>query len=229
MSKVYRWSDNSIRDVPEPKDVMPTANMDEFVKEAREKIEELKSQDYYIPKFQIGERVRVVADLGFNLKKHDIVTVKVYYRLPDQVHDKIGFTHNGVLYNEPVYMFESLPESETSKEGLRYNKGKLRWRNFPMFLLRPVVEVGDKAEKREGNDLGKYPTLNFMKGLKVQDTLDCLHRHLDCLIDPNQPDIDPEDGSHHLAKIAWNALVALYYIQNKPEFDDRELKYEEPK
>jgi len=109
----------------------------------------------------------------------------------------------------------------SEKKGLRHNKNKLRWRNFPMFLLRPVVEVGAAAEKIEGNPTGKYETYNFLKGLSVADCMDCLKRHLDAVDDPNQSDIDPEDGKHHLAKVAWNALVALHYIETRPDLDDR--------
>ena len=115
--------------------------------------------------------------------------------------------------------------SDNEPKGLRYNTGKLRWRNFPLFLFRPVVEVGSASELREGNPTGKYPTLNFLKGLKVQDNLDSLQRHLDELLDPSRPDYDAESGQHHLAHIAWNALVALYFIVNRPEFDDRELRH----
>lgn len=90
-----------------------------------------------------------------------------------------------------------------------------------MFLTRPLIEVGAAAEKREGNPIGKYETYNFLKGLSVADTLDCLHRHLDSVIDPTQPDIDKEDNCHHLAKVAWNALVALHFINTRPDLDDR--------
>lgn len=98
--------------------------------------------------------------------------------------------------------------------GKRYNKDKLRWRNFPMFLVRPLIEIGQMGEK-------KYGTYNFLKGLPTSDTLDCLHRHLDSFMDPNQPDIDKESGKSHLAHVAWNALVALYHIKTRPELDDR--------
>ena len=112
-------------------------------------------------------------------------------------------------------------EEKKAKIGSRFNVGKLRWRNVPLFLFRPIVEVGDAAEKRIGNPTGKYPTFNFLKGLTALDTIDCLMRHLDAFMDPNQPDIDPEDGKHHLAKVAWNATVLLYHITTRPELDDR--------
>lgn len=105
--------------------------------------------------------------------------------------------------------------------GERKNANKLRWRNLPMFLIRPMVEVGAKAEKHEGNPEGKYETFNFLKGLRALDTIDSLKRHLDKFEDPTEPDIDEESKCHHLAHIAWNALVLLYMIKTRPELDDR--------
>ncbi len=98
--------------------------------------------------------------------------------------------------------------------GDRFNKGKLRWRNFPMFLMRPLVKIGHKGEE-------KYGTYNFLKGLPLSDTMDSLHRHLDAFMDPNQPDTDEESGQNHLAHVAWNALVAVYHMTVRPELDDR--------
>lgn len=98
--------------------------------------------------------------------------------------------------------------------GERKNNGKLRWRNFPMFLIRPMVEVAHFGET-------KYATFNFLKGLSVLDTMDSMKRHMDKLEDPDQPDVDEESKCHHLAHIAWNALVALYMIKTRPELDDR--------
>jgi hypothetical protein len=99
-------------------------------------------------------------------------------------------------------------------QGNRFNNGKLRWRNFPLFLIRPLVEVGQQGE-------AKYGTYNFLKGLTVNDTLDSLKRHLDKFEDPSQSDIDEETNVNHLASVAWNALVALYMIKTRPDLDDR--------
>lgn len=101
-----------------------------------------------------------------------------------------------------------------SKMGERKNNGKLRWRNMPLFLIRPLIEVGHFGET-------KYKTFNFLKGLSVLDTLDSMKRHMDKFEDPEQPDIDEESQCHHLAHIAWNALVALYMIKTRPDLDDR--------
>lgn len=106
---------------------------------------------------------------------------------------------------------ENRPESQ---KGLRYNSGKLRWRNFPLFLLRPLAEVGQYGET-------KYDAFNFLNGLAINDLMDCMKRHLDAFEDPARPDKDEESGVNHLAHVAWNALVALYYAENNPDLDDR--------
>ena len=100
------------------------------------------------------------------------------------------------------------------KLGKRYNKGKLRWRNVPLFLFRPIIKVGEFGES-------KYDTFNFLKGLPVNDILDSMKRHLDKFEDPEQSDYDEESKCHHLAHVAWNALVAVYVLYSRPELDDR--------
>jgi hypothetical protein len=110
-----------------------------------------------------------------------------------------------------------MSEDKKKPKGERYNSNKLRWRNFPSFLIRPLIEVAHFGET-------KYATFNFLKGLTVLDSLDSLHRHLDQVEDPNLSDIDEESKCHHLAHIAWNALVALYMIKTRPDLDDRYKK-----
>lgn len=101
-----------------------------------------------------------------------------------------------------------------AETGYRFNEGKLRWRNFPMFLMRGLIQVGQMGET-------KYNTYNFMKGLSVSDTLDSLMRHLDAATDPLQPLEDKESSLNHLYHVAWNALVAAWMIENRPDLDDR--------
>lgn len=103
----------------------------------------------------------------------------------------------------------------------RKNSGKLRWRNFPLFLFEPVIEVGASAERHAGNPEGKYDTWNFLKGMKVEAAMDSLKRHLMQAESPFHSEMDPESKCHHLAHVAWNALVALHNIKNHPEMDDR--------
>jgi hypothetical protein len=96
----------------------------------------------------------------------------------------------------------------------RYNEGKLKWHNFPMFLIRPLIQVAHYGA-------GKYATHNFMKGAPISQYLDSLKRHLDSFEDFKQSDNDTESNINHLAHIAWNALVAIYMLENRPELDDR--------
>jgi len=96
----------------------------------------------------------------------------------------------------------------------RKNIGKLRWHNFPMFLIRPLIQVADY-----GAD--KYATFNYLKGAPISQYMDSLKRHLDSFEDPSQADKDSESQINHLAHVAWNALVAIHMLQAKPELDDR--------
>jgi Domain of unknown function (DUF5664) len=109
--------------------------------------------------------------------------------------------------------------------GDRSNRGKARWRNFPLFLVEPLIHVGAAAEKHENNPDGKYTTYNFLKGLKVDDCLDCAKRHLMKTESPDYNDLDdefpPEKQVYHLAQVAWNCLVALHNIKTRPDLDDR--------
>lgn len=98
--------------------------------------------------------------------------------------------------------------------GKRYNEGKLRWRNVPMFLMKPLIEVGQYGEQ-------KYETFNFLKGLPLSDTLDSLKRHLEKFESPYESDIDDESKANHLAHVAWNALVALHVYETRKDLDDR--------
>lgn len=115
---------------------------------------------------------------------------------------------------ELLKLFITSGEKMDNKTGKRFNNGKLRWRNFPKFLVRPLIEVGQFGET-------KYETFNFLRGLTVLDCMDCADRHMDKFIDPSLPDIDGESKCHHLAHVAWNCLVALYMIKTRPELDDR--------
>lgn len=96
----------------------------------------------------------------------------------------------------------------------RKNTNKLRWRNFPRFLIKPLAEVAHYGES-------KYEIFNFLKGGDQLQYLDCIDRHLDAYTDPKQDDLDPESKVSHLAHVAWNALVAIYMLENYPELDSR--------
>lgn len=98
--------------------------------------------------------------------------------------------------------------------GDRKNTNKLRWRNFPLFLIEPLIEVACKGEE-------KYATFNFLKGAYVNDCLDSLKRHLMKLESPYHSDADDESNISHAAHIAWNALVICFMLKHRPDLDDR--------
>ena len=103
----------------------------------------------------------------------------------------------------------------------RKNEGKLRWRNFPLFLLKPLMQVAEYGE-------GKYDMYNYLKGGNQNQYLDCIKRHLEKYESPFEDDNDiidelgqPGSGVNHLAHVAWNALVGIYMLEHFPELDDR--------
>lgn len=101
-----------------------------------------------------------------------------------------------------------------SDTGARYNNGKLRWRNVPMFMFEDIIKVGQFGE-------AKYTTFNFLKGLPMSDTLDSLKRHLNSFESPYESDFDEESKINHLSHVAWNAIVALHMYKHRPDLDDR--------
>jgi hypothetical protein len=100
------------------------------------------------------------------------------------------------------------------KTGLRFNDGKVRWRNVPLFLLEDLMKVGHEGEK-------KYDTFNFLNGMYVNDCLDSAKRHMMKAESPKHSDLDSETKLHHLSHAAWNLIVARYMIENRPDLDDR--------
>lgn len=117
-----------------------------------------------------------------------------------------------------------MKRKKKAKTGDRYNEGKLRWRNVPMFILRPLIQVGSHAELRPGNPHGKYKTFNYLNGLYINDNLDSAKRHIDAFEDPNMSDFDSESGLSHAAHAAWNLLVAEFFRATRPDLDDRYKK-----
>lgn len=101
-----------------------------------------------------------------------------------------------------------------SDQANRDNKGKLRWRNLPLFLFEDLIKVGEMGEK-------KYGTFNFLKGFPINDILDSAKRHLSKFENPYESDLDEESNQSHLLHAAWNLLVAHYTMKYMPEKDDR--------
>lgn len=71
----------------------------------------------------------------------------------------------------------------------------------------------------------KYPPefgeiANWKRGYNWSLSYDALKRHLD-LWWSRQEDYDAEMGVKHVINVAWHALVLAWFIENRPNFDDR--------
>lgn len=92
---------------------------------------------------------------------------------------------------------------------------KLRWRNFPLWLLEDLISVASMGED-------KYGTYDYLEqDYTVNDHLDALKRHLMRYENPEESDFDHESNRLHLYHVAWRALVAAFVHKSKPHLDDR--------
>lgn len=176
-----------------------------------------------MPKFKVGDKIRRIKYDSQTVKIGQIYTVSeiIGSNLRVKELDHIGRISCDSENFELVIEEPSIQINPKENMGIRLNSGKPRWRNFPMFLMEPVIRVGSHAEKRFDNPNGKYETFNFLKGMYVNDCLDSLKRHLMKFESPYESDNDEETQESHLAHIAWNALVALHMLKTRPELDDR--------
>lgn len=93
-------------------------------------------------------------------------------------------------------------ETETVKaHGLRYNDGKLKWSYVHFGALEPMVRVLMFGAQ-------KYEPFNWQKGLKKDEILESMQRHLAKLMDGEQN--DPESGLNHIGHIMCNAMFWSY-------------------
>jgi hypothetical protein len=82
----------------------------------------------------------------------------------------------------------------------------------PLWLLSEVYGRGAR----------KYDDRNWEKGIEFSKLYGALQRHL--LLWWTGEEIDPEDGQHHLASVAWHAFALLELGETHPELDDRPRK-----
>lgn len=98
----------------------------------------------------------------------------------------------------------------------RENQGKIQSRELdPSFLL-AMGEVLTKSRS-------KYDSFNWTKPTQLSTPYESLFRHL--MAFQGGEDIDPDDGCHHMVKVAVNAMFLYYHNTNhKEESDDRFFK-----
>lgn len=91
------------------------------------------------------------------------------------------------------------------EQGLRYNQGRRKWSLVHFESIEPMIEVLEFGAK-------KYAPKNWMKGLKKEEILESMQRHLAKLMDGEEN--DGESGLSHMGHIQCNAMFYNYMIKN---------------
>lgn len=99
--------------------------------------------------------------------------------------------------------------------GDRNNKGKLRWSLVDMKTLEGLVKVLMMGAE-------KYSDFNWQKGLPINEVYESLMRHLVSFMDGE--DNDTESGLSHLDHALCNIYFMKWFMDNKPEMDNRRKK-----
>jgi len=100
----------------------------------------------------------------------------------------------------------------TPTEGRKDDAGKLRFDLIPVEPLRKLAEVYTIGAR-------KYADRNWEKGIQWGRIYAAMQRHAWAFW--NGERLDPVDGQHHLASVAWCALALMEYERTHPELDDR--------
>ena len=96
--------------------------------------------------------------------------------------------------------------------GEKRDKGKLRYDLIPVYPLAEVARVYTIGSKKYGDN-------NWRSGIAYSRIVAALMRHLEAWRAGRS--VDPDDGQHPLASVAWCALTLMEYEITHPEFDDR--------
>jgi len=100
--------------------------------------------------------------------------------------------------------------------GTRYNDGKLKWSYVHFASLEPMVRVLMFGAQ-------KYEPFNWQKGLKKDEILESMQRHLAKLIDGEVN--DPESGLPHIGHIQCNAMFYQYMVNKEPELQGGKVRF----
>lgn len=117
-------------------------------------------------------------------------------------------------YEEFVKAFTPSPAIEHGplmNVGVKHDQGKLSYDLFPKSLAN-VAEVFTIGA-------GKYAPRNWENGLAWGRVFAALMRHAWAWWWGEK--YDPVDKQHHLASVAWCALVLMEFETTHPELDDR--------
>lgn len=96
--------------------------------------------------------------------------------------------------------------------GVKHDAGKLRFDLLPVEPLRELARVYTIGA-------AKYADRNWERGLSWGRVFAAMCRHAFAWWGGER--LDPVDGQHHLASVAWCALALIEYERTHPELDDR--------
>lgn len=97
-------------------------------------------------------------------------------------------------------------------QGVKHDNGKARFDLIPPSPLFQVADVFTRGAQ-------KYAARNWEKGILWGRIFSAMMRHAWNWWRGEK--YDQEDGQHHLASVAWCALVLMEYETTHPELDDR--------
>jgi hypothetical protein len=104
--------------------------------------------------------------------------------------------------------------------GQKFDNGKLLWHLLPVRPMEGLVKTFTIGA-------GKYGENNWRKGIAFSRLFAAMCRHLFAWWRGEK--FDPEDGQHHLASVAWGALVLMELEETHPNLDDRAEPEANPK
>ena len=96
--------------------------------------------------------------------------------------------------------------------GEKRDEGKLRYDLIPVGPLEKLAYVYTIGAEKYGDN-------NWRSGIAYSRIVAALMRHLEAWRAGRT--VDPDDGQHPLASVAWCALTLMEYENTRPEFDDR--------
>lgn len=106
------------------------------------------------------------------------------------------------------------------QEGVKHDGGKARFDLLPPDALLELVAVFTMGA-------GKYGDRNWERGMDWGRIFAAMQRHANAWLGGEER--DPVDGQHHLASVAWCALVLMAYEKRGVGTDDRAKVFLEDK
>jgi hypothetical protein len=102
------------------------------------------------------------------------------------------------------------------KKADRYNDSKLKWSLVDFDSLEEMVKVLEFG-------IEKYEIDNWKLGMPTLEICESMLRHLFAYM--RGENSDSESGLSHIGHIMCNAMFLSYMEKNKPEMDNRRIKF----